>query len=93
MTKSDEYKEKYSLVIETLVNELNSRFKDENIKPLVVIQKIITNISYDKDISIRNELHIYKDEIDFDKLDTELNIWYRYQLSNPNEVGNKKIIF
>ena len=91
LTKSDEYKEKYSLVIETLVNELNFRFKDENIKPLVVIQKIITNISYDKDISIRNELHIYKDEIDFDKLDEELNIWYRYKLSNPNEFGTKKI--
>ena len=46
------------------------------------MNKLIVSDELDKNINISEELVLYKDDLDFDILKSDLNIWYKYKKSN-----------
>ncbi len=93
MSKEEEYKVKYLLIIDTLIGELQFRFKEENIRRLVMIHKIITNVEWDKSFDIREELKLYEADIDFDRLGMDLLVWYEYKKQNPQQFNVTNFAF
>jgi hypothetical protein len=79
--QEDQYRKMYEEVLDTFVVEMDARFKEDNIKPLITIHKVIT--AHDVIIDYQTDLSIYKDDIDFGKLDVELNNWVDYKKENP----------
>ena len=77
-------------LINVFLEELDARFTDESIKPVVAIYNIITADSSDhldfKDISI------YKDDVDFDALKMELKVWYSFKTLYPTQFETTKMI-
>ena len=88
MSKEEEYRVKYLLIIDTLIGELQFRFKEENIQPLVIIHKIITGVDLVQELNIREELKIYEYDINFDDLAMDLTVWYEYKKQNSNQFNN-----
>ena len=82
MSKNDEFKVKYLTIIDTLIGELEFRFKEENIRPLTMIYKVITAPVLDHFINIKEELKIYESDIDFDLLELDLTVWQEYKAQN-----------
>ena len=91
---SKDNKAKFKILHDELINvfleELDARFTDESIKPVVAIYNIITADSSDhldfKDISI------YKDDVDFDALKMELKVWYSFKTLYPTQFETTKMI-
>jgi len=86
----EEHKASYHSIIDSLVSELNFRFQEENIRPLVVIHNLIMSTHLDQQLNIREELKIYGSEIDFTDLNMNLNVWYEYKKQNPEQFGGTK---
>ena len=81
-------KDLFCKTVDTLINEIDIRFKEENIEQLVAIHKIITSDQLDR-IEIEKQLAIYKCDIDFDRLEIELPVWYAYKKINTQLQGNR----
>lgn len=81
VSQENSYRNIYDEVIDTFVSEMDARFKEDNIRPFMTIHSILTAKdvieNYEKDLSI------YKDDIDFNKLDNELYCWTVYKANNP----------
>jgi len=88
LSKEEEFNVIYCSVIDSFIGELNFRFKEDNIRPLVVIHKLITVAKLDPELNIRKELEIYESEIDFDDLEMNLTHWYEYKELNPKQFAS-----
>jgi hypothetical protein len=69
--------------IDSFIQEINKRFCDENTKVLSIVYKLIMNPdkSFLVSIKVEEELAIYADVLDLEKLREQLIIWYQYKIS------------
>jgi hypothetical protein len=88
-SSEQQFKAKHDAVVDAFLEELNFRFKEENIRPIVVINKIISDDNLDIGYDISNELNIYEHDINFESLFDELNVWYEYKKLNPEQFSGK----
>ena len=59
LTKEEEFRIKYNDIIDKLVMELDYRFKEENIKPIVTMYILIVSEEFDVNINICEELALW----------------------------------
>ncbi|CAF1107795.1 unnamed protein product [Brachionus calyciflorus] len=81
-----QFKTKLNKIIEHLIAELNERFSDD-LKPLIYIYELFFKNQNDLTLdSIRKNLAIYKDIINFESLLSEMKVWINFKNSNQNEL-------
>jgi hypothetical protein len=67
-------------ILDKFIEEIDNRFHETNIGPLVAIyQNIVVNTVFDSTLNFAKEFELYKDEIDIEQLKIELKMWYNYK--------------
>ena len=73
------YREKIVKIITIYVAELETRFNEKSLKPIICLYEILMNTKRPL-FSLLNELKIYSHFLDFTHLDAEMNIFYQYKI-------------
>ena len=58
------------------VHDLNESFEPQNLKPLIIIYNIINDCKLNY-LTFEEDLEIYKDVVDFNRLKMELDLFYQ----------------
>jgi hypothetical protein len=88
---SDIFKVNYTDMIKKYIEDIKSRFNEDDIKPILAISNIILNDDMGKEQNLRKDLKLYKDEIDFEQLDQELPLWYNLKKQYKTEFGTRSM--
>jgi hypothetical protein len=85
-------------LVETFISEIESRFHQKNIGPLISIYRnVVLNSELDPDIDFEKEFALYKDEINITDFITELKRWYCFKRTiktfDPNDFEKLKTEF
>jgi hypothetical protein len=80
----EKYKKIYQETLDCFINHLSEKFSVENYKPLISISKILTATNENKpeESELFWDLNIYRQEIDFNMLQSELSTWIAYKSAN-----------
>ena len=83
----EKYIDSYQTILDIFIDHLSEKFQIDNYKPLVAISNILTANKKPEIGEMFFDLVIYREDIDIDKLDTELQTWLGYKLKfNLNDI-------
>lgn len=83
----------FNNTVDLFISEIMDKFKDEDYKPLLFAYQLITNENFVV-LNLKEELNLYKDIIDLDKLEIEFHMWHDFKkINNLNDLTKIKFFF
>jgi len=80
----NQYRDKFCSIIAIYVSEIEKRFDQKDLKPVICLYEILMNIQRPL-FSLASELKIYSEFVNFKHLDAEMNIFYQYKIEQKIE--------
>ncbi len=78
----ERYNNWYDELLTDFIKHLSEKFNTDNYKPLMIISDMLLNKTKQQSTEYLHNLEIFKDDIQCDELESEMDLWYIYKTKN-----------